>query len=137
MHLAIDGYGGDAKKLQDPGLLRRFLDEFPSTLGMTKICEPKIIEYDAPKVEDSGVTGFVIIAESHISVHTFPHRQLVNIDIFSCKSFDAQQALEAVKRLFGLQEVETWILERGLEHSERRQAAKRWIREGARSTGGA
>ena len=136
MHLVIDGYGGDAKKLQDPEYLRRFLDEFPMTLGMTKISQPLIINYDAPKFEDSGVTGFVIIAESHISVHTFPHRDLVNIDIFSCKSFDAQQAREAVKRLFGLQEVETWILERGLEHSERRQAAKRWVREGVQSTSG-
>ncbi len=116
MHLLIDGYGADPERLWDQSFLRNFLDEYPVRLGMTKITSPKVLRYNAPVEADSGITGFVVIAESHISVHTFPHRRYVNIDIFSCKSFDNRKALEEVQQLFGLQRVKSWLVGRGLEH---------------------
>jgi len=76
MHLVIDGYGGDIDKMWDEDLVRDFLYEYPDSLDMTRITEPKVLRYDAPKNEDSGVSGFVIIAESHISIHTFPRKDL-------------------------------------------------------------
>ena len=125
MHLVIDGYGGDPAKMWDVDLVRRFLADYPSVLGMTKLCEPQVLTYNGPKAEDSGVSGFVIIAESHISIHTFPHRDYVNMDVFSCKSFDNEQALRDMKELFSLTEVRTWILDRGLDHLESRKAFPR------------
>ena len=115
MHLVIDGYRGDKAKMWDVERVRDFLLECPATLGMTRITEPKVLEYKAPKDEDSGVSGFVIIAESHISVHTFPHRDYVNIDIFSCRPFDHQMALADAQSLFELEESKMWLLNRGLE----------------------
>ena len=125
MHLVIDGYGGDPAKMWDVDLVRRFLADYPSVLGMTKLCEPQVLTYNGPKAEDSGVSGFVIIAESHISIHTFPHRDYVNMDVFSCKSFDNERALRDMKELFSLTEVRTWILDRGLDHLESRKAFPR------------
>ncbi|MCH8296539.1 MAG: S-adenosylmethionine decarboxylase [Chloroflexi bacterium] len=121
MHLVIDGYGGDIDKMWDEDLVRDFLYQYPDSLGMTRITEPKVLRYDAPKSEDSGVSGFVIIAESHISIHTFPRKDYINIDIFSCRPFDHDRALEDVRDLFGLGEVKTWLLERGLEWLDERQ----------------
>ena len=72
MHLIIDGFGGDADMMWDTERLRSFLDEYPSNLGMTKITVPEVLEYHGPNPSDGGISGFVIIAESHISVHTFP-----------------------------------------------------------------
>ena len=118
MHLVIDGFGGDQDRMWDTQLVRTFLDELPSSLGMTKICEPQVLRYDAPDDQDSGVSGFVIIAESHISIHTFPHRDYANVDVFSCKPFDNERALRDVKALFLFQEVKTWVLDRGLEFLE-------------------
>ena len=121
MHLIIDGFGGNVDKMWDQDLVHRFLIEYPAALGMTRITEPHVLRYDAPKVEDAGVSGFVIIAESHISIHTFPNRNYVNIDIFSCQAFDHDQALEEVKTLFQLDEAKTWLLDRGLEWLDARQ----------------
>ena len=121
MHLVIDGYGGDIDKMWDEDLVRDFLYQYPESLDMTRITEPTVLRYEAPKSEDSGVSGFVIIAESHISIHTFPRKDYINIDIFSCRPFDHERALEDVKDLFGLAEVKTWLLERGLEWLDERQ----------------
>ena len=123
MHLIIDGYGGDTDKMWDTHLLTRFLTDYPSVLGMTTLCQPKVLRYDAPKVEDSGITGFVIIAESHISAHTFPNRNFISIDVYSCKSFDKDRALRDIKELFSLGEVKTWVLDRGLEHLDEIEAS--------------
>ncbi len=137
MHLVIDGYGGDTTKMWDVQHVRDFLTDCPATLGMTRITEPKVLEHNAPKAEDSGVSGFVIIAESHISVHTFPRRSYVNIDIFSCRPFDQDRALAAAKGLFELEEVETWLLDRGLEWlDERRGLAQAMEQRAALETGG-
>lgn len=115
MHLAIDGFGGNTSKMWDQQLIRQFLTDYPQSLQMTRITEPSVLLYHAPKPQDSGITGFVIIAESHISIHTFPRKNYVNIDIFSCRPFDHHRALTDAKKLFDLQTTKTWLLERGLE----------------------
>ncbi len=115
MHLIVDGYGGDSKKLQDMDQTYKLLDGYPSEIGMTKISPPYVFRYVGTKPEDWGVSGFVLIAESHISIHTFPERGYVNVDIFSCKLFDAQKAVAYIQKHFGLTEAKSAVLNRGLE----------------------
>ena len=116
MHLIIDGYRGDVQKMQDVDFIYQLLDIYPSQIGMTKISPPKVSKYIGSKSEDWGVSAFVLIAESHISIHTFPERSYINIDIFSCKEFDAEQAIKDLQHKFGLAEVRSYILNRGLEY---------------------
>lgn len=110
-------------------MVYRFLDEYPDAIGMTKIIPPQVYTYHGKTPEDWGVSGFVIIAESHISVHTFPDRQYVNIDIFSCKDFDADLSLEGVKTAFGLKETKVWTLDRGIDYDTPRQGYNGMVRE--------
>ncbi|MFH1560900.1 MAG: S-adenosylmethionine decarboxylase [Chloroflexota bacterium] len=117
MHLLMDGFGGDVQKMKDEDFVYRFLDMFPSEIGMNKISTPHVTTYHGPKEEDWGVSGFVLIAESHISVHTFPERAYVNIDVFSCKDFNHEQALAQIRETFSLDQVKLWIIERGLDYS--------------------
>lgn len=92
MHLTIDGYGSNQKLMQDEQFIYELLDSYPSRIGMTKISDPIVFRYVGSKPEDWGVSGFVFIAESHISIHTFVERCYANIDVFSCKDFNAEQA---------------------------------------------
>jgi S-adenosylmethionine decarboxylase len=121
MHLTIDGYGGDPGRLADENLVRALLDQCPEEIGMTKIAPPYVRPYyPSPEGQpaDWGISGFVLIAESHLSIHTFPARGLVWADIFSCKGFDAQRVVERVKSTFGLGDTRLHLLERGLEYAE-------------------
>ena len=124
MHLIVDGYGGDVKVMEDPDALLRFLDEYPDAIGMTKITPPQVYTYAGRKPKDNGLSGFVLIAESHISVHTFPSRKYINIDVFSCKEFDADKALNELRATFSLETVRSWILDRGLEYADLETAAR-------------
>jgi S-adenosylmethionine decarboxylase len=129
VHLVVDGYGGDFDKLKDVDLIYNFLDVYPAEIGMTKIVPPQVYTYHGQTPEDWGVSGFVIIAESHISIHTFPDRGYVNIDIFSCKDFDPASSLDDVKATFSIPEVKVWNLERGLEYATPAEAYNGMVKE--------
>ena len=116
MHLLVDGYGADPELLANESFIEEFLDEFPSLIGMNKISSPHVYHYVGDVPEDWGVSGFVVIAESHISIHTFPTRQYVNIDIFSCKEFDDKGTLDKLQSRFNLPNIRSWSISRGLEH---------------------
>ena len=117
MHLLIDGFGGNYSKMTEESFIYRFLDSYPTHIEMNKITEPKVTKYIGPKEEDWGVSGFVMIAESHISIHTFPERKYVNIDIFSCKDFDDKKAIDRIVETFELEKIKVWIVDRGLDQS--------------------
>ena len=76
---------------------------------------PYVLRHDARGGGETGFSGFVLIAQSHISVHTFPARGLVSADIFSCESFDVEDALAALKQSFRPRRIEWQLLDRGSE----------------------
>lgn len=116
MHLVLDGFGADKDRLQNLEFVFSLLDDYPSRIGMTKIMPPYVFRYTGVKPEDWGVSGVVLIAESHISIHTFPEKQYLNIDVFSCKTFDPELAIAYMKEVFGITHVNSRVLERGLEY---------------------
>ena len=93
MHLTIDGYG-NKQIMQDEQFIYQLLDSYPAKIGMTKIQGPIVFRYVTCKLEDWGISGLVFIAESHISLHTFVERHYMNIDVFSCRDFDAEQVIQ-------------------------------------------
>jgi S-adenosylmethionine decarboxylase len=128
MHLVIDGFGADETKLQDLALVFDLLDNYPGAIGMTKIMPPYVFRYTGVKPEDWGVSGVVLIAESHISIHTFPDKNYINIDVFSCKAFDAELAVQFMKDKFGITDANAHVLERGLEYPHEIQRASELVR---------
>ncbi|MDY6835699.1 MAG: S-adenosylmethionine decarboxylase [Chloroflexota bacterium] len=113
MHLIIDGFGSNPNALEDEDSIYEFLDQYPAEIGMTKIASPKVYRYVGSKPEDWGLSGIVLIAESHISMHTFVEHSFVNVDIFSCKDFDVDQAVECLRERLCLSTLKTWVLSRG------------------------
>lgn len=127
-HLMLDGYGCQKAKLEDLNLIYRILEELPARIGMTRIMPPYVFKYSGLKPEDWGISGFVLIAESHISIHTFPEKNFVSVDIFSCKAFDSEFASDYFKKAFGMDKVETNVLDRGTEFPKELNGASRLVR---------
>jgi S-adenosylmethionine decarboxylase len=116
MHLMLDGFGCERRNLESERFIYRFLDEFPDDIGMTKIMRPIVLKYMGAGLGDWGISGFVLIAESHVSIHTFPATGYASIDIFSCKSFDLNAAEREIVTRFGMTRVEKNVLDRGVEY---------------------
>ena len=113
-HLIIDGSRCDTRKLADRNLVEQVLNDYPTAIGMTKIGGPYMFEYQAPDPAYSGVSGLVVIAESHIAIHTFPELDYFTMDIFSCKNFDHELAIDYIKKAFDVQEMDRMLVQRGL-----------------------
>jgi S-adenosylmethionine decarboxylase len=118
MHLIIDGYSSDQKILRDEDFLRKWLENYPAEIGMTRISPPYVLRYIGPVLEDWGISGFVFIAESHIGIHTFVEQNYVNIDIFSCKDFDTEKAIKDFREEFQLIKLRTCLIDREWPETE-------------------
>jgi len=121
MHLIVDGYQSAKKKLQDLESIYSFLNNFPQIIRVSKITPPHVIKYIGKKHEDWGISGFILIAESHISIHTFPERKFFNIDVFSCKEFNSDDAINYIKEYFKPKHLKTVVHKRGLEYQKRKK----------------
>jgi S-adenosylmethionine decarboxylase len=118
MHLTIDGYGDNPRLMQDEQFIYQLLDSYPARIGMTKISSPHVFKYIGSKPEDWGISGLVFIAESHISIHTFVERCYINIDVFSCKDFNAEQVVKDFKDKFQLTRLSSRLINRNWKMAE-------------------
>ena len=112
-HLMLDLSECDQNALESLDLCFDILSKFPEQIGMTKITQPHVFRYHGVVPEDWGITGMVIIAESHISIHTFPEKKYCFIDMFSCKPFDVKRATDFLIKAFGSKSPTINIVERG------------------------
>ncbi|MBS3096281.1 adenosylmethionine decarboxylase [Candidatus Woesearchaeota archaeon] len=120
LHVTIDASRCNRQKLMSVPLVYDVLDKLPEKIGMTKMILPYVVKWlDKFSEGTPGVSGFVMIAESHISIHTFPDQDYVFMDIFSCKNFDADKAIRYLVGAFEAKKVEKHILKRGLDFPRR------------------
>lgn len=114
-HLMLDLKDCDPAKLRDLDMIWDLLNDFPEAIGMTKIIPPYVFKYNGLVPEDKGITGMVIIAESHITVHTFEEKGYAFLDVFSCKPFDYERARNYLVEAFGCQSPTHQVAFRGLD----------------------
>lgn len=112
-HLMLDLRQCDEEKLKDYEHVFNILNELPEMIGMTKITQPYVFPYSGLVPEDKGITGIVIIAESHISIHTFQEKDHCFVDVFSCKDFDVDFAAKYLIKAFGSKKYDKQVVLRG------------------------
>lgn len=128
-HLMCSGFDCDRKLLSDIKVVYNFLNNLPEKIGMTKLGLPVIYYVDKKVHSDVGVTGTIVIATSHISIHTFPYGQkdgkrkprgiehrifkpFFTFDCYSCRDFDPDVIYYALKNTFKPKHIETALLYR-------------------------
>lgn len=113
LHLLIDGNDCNAKRLADKELIENVLVELPKLIDMNPITEPTIREWLDKWAETPGYTGFVVLAESHFSLHTFPDSGYIFIDLFSSRNFDAEPIINYLVKKFDIKDAKTHLIVRG------------------------
>ena len=112
-HLTIDASFCSRKKLADQSLVYDILNQLPAKIGMTKMTLPYAVKWMDPGATILGISGFVMIAESHISIHTFPEKDYVFVDVFSCKCFDVDKAVGLIVSAFDAKKYKKEVIVRG------------------------
>src|SRR6516165_3019605 len=113
VHLMLELYHCKPETLVDAALLRHVLDEYPAHVDMEKVSPVNLYQIETSNPLDAGLSGFVVIAQSHISLHTWPEYGEVDIDICSCKDFSQEEATAFAKQMFQTDDVEAHFVVRG------------------------
>ena len=77
-HLLLELYSCDSEKLNDESFLRCTLNK------AAKLAKATVLNLISNKFEPQGVTAIALLAESHISIHTWPESNYSAVDIFTC-----------------------------------------------------
>ncbi len=77
-HLLLELYRCDCEKLNDESFLRCILNR------AAKLANATVLNLISNKFEPQGVTAIALLAESHISIHTWPESNYSAVDIFTC-----------------------------------------------------
>ena len=77
-HLLLELYRCDREKLNDESFLRCILNR------ASKLANATVLNLISNKFEPQGVTAIALLAESHISIHTWPESNYSAVDIFTC-----------------------------------------------------
>ena len=92
MHMLADLDGVDPGMLRDAGMLERVLKYAAREARATVL-----FSHFHAFGDGGGVTGVVLLAESHISIHTWPEHGFAAVDIFMCGSANAECALRMIE----------------------------------------
>jgi len=76
----VEAYGCDPVRLADPAALRALFDAIVLELSLHPVGEPVWHQFPAP----GGLTGLLMLAESHLTVHTFPEHASACLNLFCC-----------------------------------------------------
>ena len=95
-HLLLELYRCDYEKLNDESFLRCTLNR------AAKLAKATVLNLISNKFEPQGVTAIALLAESHISIHTWPESNYSAVDIFTCgqnmlPELASQYLIEALK----------------------------------------
>tara|TARA_B100001939_G_scaffold310222_1_gene292002 strand:+ start:45112 stop:45603 length:492 start_codon:yes stop_codon:yes gene_type:complete len=92
------------------------LEQVQTTLlDAADISGATIIDQRFHKFSPQGVSGVVVIAESHLSIHTWPELGYAALDLFTCsKDMDIQKALDLLKQVFKPGDMVVEYIQRGL-----------------------
>lgn len=105
---AVDGRVADPSVTTDPEKLAELACAAVDAGGGHVLDETAVV------FPNGAVTLVLVLAESHLSVHTWPEEHLVAVDLFSCGAIDGPAVVDALVGGLGLSEVAVRRLDRGL-----------------------
>jgi S-adenosylmethionine decarboxylase proenzyme len=77
-HILVELYGCDSKILNDHDKVQKLM------LGAARAAKATIVTSEFHRFNPYGVSGAVIIAESHLTIHTWPEYGYAAVDVFTC-----------------------------------------------------
>ena len=106
-HIHLDLYDCTAGILSTPADSERILNEAARRMNAT------IVGSHFHAFSPHGVSGVVVIAESHLTVHTWPEHNFAAVDVFSCGALDLDAGVAYLVEAFGAKRKAVAAFDRG------------------------
>jgi len=107
VHLLAEFWGN--QMIDDVGRIKSILTK------SAKVSHNTSLGVDARKTSSGNISAFILLAESHISIHTWPKLDYIAIDIFSCgQKSKPHKALEFLEKIFKPKKMKTKEIKRGV-----------------------
>ena len=107
-HLLVELFDCNTDALENQSLLTELLEAAATAANVT------IVKSVFHQYSPQGITGIVIIEESHLSIHTWPEYAYASVDFYTCGDCHPEKALSIIKKGLNSQRTETMIIDRGL-----------------------
>jgi len=107
----VDAAGCRRDALADVTLLKQLFARVIADLDLHPLHEPAWHTFPEP----GGVTGFVILTESHLACHSYPEHGVLTINLYCCKPRQEWPWREQLRSMFGAERVEVRAVERAVE----------------------
>lgn len=115
IHIIADMYGVNPETLARVERMKEIFE------GAVKFAKLSKISSDYYQFRPEGASGIVLIAESHLSFHTWPEYGLVTLDIYTCGDpKQAELAYEYIKERLNPSRVELIRIDRGVEFENKK-----------------
>jgi S-adenosylmethionine decarboxylase len=107
-HILVDFYDCRAADFDDHDYIREQMTLAAERMGA------EIVAVQIHEFNPIGISGVVVISQSHLTIHTWPEYEYAAVDIFTCgNDMVADPAIESLRKALGAGEVRTRCLERG------------------------
>lgn len=116
--LHVDSYGVDPALCDDLNFNYQLLLDLASELGMSTQAPPYLFRTPPQWAEKAGLSGFLPLIESGISVHTLNYRGFISHDIYTCSDVDVETMLSFLADRLKSSHSEHHFLVRGLEYHQ-------------------
>lgn len=106
----VEAGGCREAALKDPVLLAALFARVIDELGLKPLHEPSFHVFPEP----GGVTGFVMLTESHLACHTYPEHGVAAINLYCCRVRPEWPWTERLTEMLGASETRVRVVERSL-----------------------
>ena len=106
-HLTADFIGAKREQLRDEGLVAGLMIAAAGAAGFAVMGKPII------RSLPNGVGALLLLDDCHMSVHTFPERELLMLDVLTLSTHDARKALDVFARRLAAREIRSELRDRG------------------------
>jgi S-adenosylmethionine/arginine decarboxylase-like enzyme len=94
----------------------RYLESLADSLGMHKQAPPYVLRSPDDFPSKKGISAWLPLIESGISVHTLEERGFVSVDIYCCHKFDVNTVLAVSKLYFAPEDIDLHEIKRGVRY---------------------
>lgn len=107
-HMLVEFYNCNQQILDDVAAIEQHMNE------AARVCGATIVQSTFHRFQPYGVSGVVVISESHLAIHTWPEYGYASVDLYTCgEEIQPHQAYEYLKAVFESKETEVQTLKRG------------------------